>query len=217
MKKERILAGLSLMLGSILLILTMVLHPSGGSVEHILKVKKIIIISHSIALISLPFICFGSCGLSTLLSTTSRLSYFAFISICFGLVAAMIAGTINGITLPMFLSENVSTDSSDSQMLKYVCSYGNFINKPMDYIMIASFSLAIFIWSILIVITRRLPRSIGYLGIALVVFGLLLLFNSFNFISLQGFSIFIFGISGWIIIAGFNLSRCNISNDSINK
>lgn len=214
MKAECNLAGLSLILGCILLTLTMVLHPSGGSIEHILKIKTIIIVSHSIAIISLPFICFGAWGLSSVLNNSSRLSYFAFISICFGLVAAMIAGIINGITLPMFLSDNSSSGSTETQMLKLVCSYGNSINKPMVYIMIVSFSLAILIWSLLIIRINSLPKYIAYFGIILVVIGIILSLNSFNFLNLQGFSIFIFGISGWIIIVGINLSRFKISDET---
>ncbi|MBK8955121.1 MAG: hypothetical protein IPM34_06140 [Saprospiraceae bacterium] len=213
MKKERIFAGTSLIFGCILLIITMVLHPSGGSIEHILKVKTIIVVSHSIAIISLPFICFGSWGLTILLKTSSQLSYFAFIFICFGLVAAMIAGTINGITLPLFLSENSSTDPSQNQMLKYVCSYGNFINIPMDYIMIISFSITILIWSFLIIRTKRLSRYIGFFGIILIVLGMLLLFNAFNLVNLFGFSIFILGISSWIILVGYNLVSCKVPNE----
>lgn len=207
MKKNKFIVGLSLIFGSVLLILTMVLHPSGGTIEHIINTKSLVMISHSLAISSLPIICFGSLGLSTHLSTSSKLSYLGFISICFGLVAAMIAGTINGITLPMFLEKNYSSIEAETQLIRIICSYGNFINKPMVSIMMATFSFSIFIWSVIILQTRKLSIIVGYWGLMLTIFVVIMNLSSYNFLDLNGFSAYIFGNSSWIIAAGINISK----------
>ncbi len=194
-------SGISLIVGSILMVATMVLHPSGGSIEHILKTKTTIIVSHSLAIFSLPFIGFGFWGLSTALLTKSRISFLSFIISCFGLFAAMIAATINGLTLPLFLTQIVP-QNIDLNIIKAVSGYGREINIPMDYILLLAFGVSISIWSVLIVQSKKFPKWIGYYGIFLILFSVLAIYNKYNFIGLFGFRIVIFGIVSWIIAVG---------------
>ena len=201
-------SGISLIVGSILMIATMVLHPSGGHIEHILKIKSIIIVSHALAIFSLPFIAFGFLGLSTALLTKSKISILSFIISCFGLFAAMIAATINGLTLPLFLSQIVP-QNIDGNIISSIGTYGRNINIPMDYILLISFALSISIWSVLIIMSEKFPKWIGYYGLFLILFGVFALFNKYNFIGLFGFRIIIFGIVSWIIVAGIKILLTN--------
>jgi hypothetical protein len=194
--------GFSLIVSAILLIVTMVLHPSGGSIEHILKIKGVLMGSHSLAIFSLPFVGFGFWGLSVTLQTKNYLSMLGFIMSCFGLVAGMIAATINGLTLPLFIS-NDPNENLDLNTLKLILTYGKYINIPMDYIMISMLSFAIVIWSFLIIRTGLFPKWIGYFGLLLISFGILGIFLQFNFANLFGFRIFIFGMATWIIGMGY--------------
>lgn len=52
-------SGICLLVGSILATLTMALHPMGGDIEHIVKIKRVLMFSHAIAIFCLPFIGFG--------------------------------------------------------------------------------------------------------------------------------------------------------------
>ena len=196
--------GFSLIISAILLIVTMVLHPSGGSIEHILKIKGVLMGSHGLAIFSLPFVGFGFWGLSVALQTKNHLSTLGFIVSCFGLVAGMIAATINGLTLPLYISNAPNT--LDSNTLKTILAYGKYINIPMDYIMIVSLSFAIAVWSFLIISTSLFPKWIGYFGLLLIGFGISGIFLQFNFANLFGFRIFIFGIASWIIGTGYFLT-----------
>jgi hypothetical protein len=184
------------------LIVTMVLHPSGGSIEHILKIKGVLMGSHGLAIFSLPFLGFGFWGLSVALQTKNHVSMLGFIVSCFGLVAGMIAATINGLTLPLFIS-NPPNETTDTNTLKAILMYGKYINIPMDYIMIIMLSFAIAIWSFLIVRANLFPKWVGYFGLLLIGFGILGIFLQFNFANLFGFRIFIFGIASWIIGMGY--------------
>ena len=205
--------GFSLMLSAILLIVTMILHPSGGSIEHILKIKGVLMGSHGLAIFSLPFLGFGFWGLSLALQTKSCLSMLGFIMSCFGLVAGMIAATINGLALPLLIIN--SPDSLDPNTLKAILMYGKYINIPMDYIMIIMLSCAITLWSFLIILTGLFPKWIGYFGLLLIAFGILGIFLQFNFTNLFGFRIFIFGIASWIIATGYflTLKKLTIENN----
>ena len=68
--------SISLILGALLIIITMVMHPSGGSIEHIIKISKTITIAHSLAIFSLPIILFGFYGLTIKLLDKWKLSIF---------------------------------------------------------------------------------------------------------------------------------------------
>ena len=62
-------AGLALIVFTTLLIFTMVLHPTGGSVEHLLTIIPVIVITHAIAILSLPFALAGFWGLTKTIGT----------------------------------------------------------------------------------------------------------------------------------------------------
>jgi hypothetical protein len=198
-------SGISLIIGSVLLVATMVLHPSGGSIEHILNIKWIIIVSHSLAIFSLPFIAFGFWGLSSALATDSRMSILSFIIACFGLVAAMVAASINGLVLPMFLS-HVSAEGMDEKFIRLVTTYGHFINASMDFVLIAALALSIFLWSILIIRTGKFPKWIGYYGVLLMVAVTVAALANFNLIGLFGFRMVVFGVVGWIVSVGIKMT-----------
>lgn len=200
-------SGISLIIGSLLLIATMVLHPSGGSVEHILHISKVIVGSHSLAILCLPFIGFGFYGISEALQTPGRVATLAFMMAALGLVAAMIAGAINGLTLPLFLSHSADAIQSQPEVVQSIVRYGAAINQPMDYVFIISILLAMGIWSVLILRTAVFPKWAGYLGILFLLLVLIGLVMRFNFIDLTGFRIFIFGLLSWIISMGVLMMR----------
>jgi len=198
-------AGFCLIIGSVLLTLTMILHPSGGNIDHILRIKNIIVISHSLAILCLPFLTFGFYGFHLTLNTKNKISLLAFIFICFGLVAAMIAATINGLTLPLFLSD-YSSKETNINLINVIRNYGSSINIPMDYIFITSMALSTGIWSFLIIKTSNNRKWIGYYGILLNVLLIIFIFSSFSLVSLHGFRLLIFGFVSWVIITGISLT-----------
>ncbi|GGD71083.1 hypothetical protein GCM10011514_38980 [Emticicia aquatilis] len=195
-------AGYCLVIGSVLMILTMVLHPAGGDLEHIVSISNVLIISHSIAVFSVPFVAFGFYGLSENLTTNNRLSYLGFAFIVFALFAAMMAASINGLILPMYASKFSTESGQNLENVKLIISYGSKFNKAMDYIFIWGYSIAMFIWSVIIIQTSKLPRWIGFYGFILLAFVLLGFLLEYNFISVWGFRIYIFGIVSWIVLAG---------------
>lgn len=200
-------SGLSLIIGSLLLTLTMILHPSGGSIEHILHVVQVNMISHSLAIASLPFIGFGYYGVATALLTKSKISILALAVATLGLVAAMMAGTINGLTLSLFLQGSAEDLQNQVEVIKAIMRYGFAINRPMDFILMGAFMLSMGIWSVLILRTTVFPQWLAYLGLGLVALGILGFAMRFDYIHLDGFRIFIFGMVGWIVGMGVALMR----------
>lgn len=200
-------SGISLITGSLLIIATMGLHPTGGSIEYIIKITKSITATHSLAIFSLPILFFGFYGLTNALLDKWKLAKLALIIMEFGLIAAMFAALINGLTLPYFLGKYENNIAENSNMLKLIINYGFAINKPLDYIFIIATCLAITIYSLLIVSSDKLPKWIGFFGLSLIVFAIIGLLTGFVFSNLIGFQIFIFGIATWFLATGITLIK----------
>lgn len=199
--------GISLISGSLLVIATMVLHPSGGSLERIASITGIIASTHSLAIFSLPFILFGFYGLSHRLSDKYQLSTLALMIMGFGLIAAMFAALFNGLALPYFLGEYSESLEQSADILRPIANFSFSINKPLDYIFIIACCLSVFIYSGIIAVEHKLPKWIGYFGVGLLILCILGLLTGFVFTSLTGFRIFTFTLAAWILAAGVVLIK----------
>ena len=200
-------SGISLITGSVLIIATMVLHPAGGSIQYILKISKSITATHSLAIFSLPILLFGFYGLTDKLLDKWKLAKLALFIMGFGLISAMFAALINGLTLPSFLGKYENNITENAATLKLITNYGFAINKPLDYIFIVATCLAINIYSLLIIYSNKLPKWIGYFGVSLITFAIIGLLSGFVFTNLIGFQIFIFGIATWFLAIGISLIK----------
>lgn len=200
------LFGLSLFIGALMAVLTMVLHPLGGNLEHIVKISDVLIFSHSLAVACVPFIVFGLWGLSKLLRTPNRLATLGFFIAGFGLLAAALAGIINGMVLPQFAAHFVDSDV-DKGALDAILDYARFFNKSLAYIFMAAITVAIFIWSILVVAKGMLNKWLGYYGLLVSLFGVVALFSKSNMTSVGPFGAFVFGMASWLLFAAAVLLR----------
>lgn len=197
--------GRSLIIGSILAITTMILHPAGGSIEYIIEMSKPFQLTHSIAISCLPFIVFGFYGLTYKLLDEWRFSVLAFIVIVFGLNAAMLAALFNGIILPDFLNQYSESMEQDIMVLKPIMNYGFAINKALDYVFIVSLCVGIAIYAFVIIRLQKAPKRIGYYGIMIFVFAIIGWITNFAFTSLLGFRMIVFSIVGWMLCSGIFL------------
>ncbi len=200
-------SGFALILGSLLMICTMILHPSGGSIKHIIAISNTIIAAHSLAIFSLPIILFGFYGLSDKLSESYKISTLALMIIAFGLIEAMLAALINGLAIPYFLEKYADNPEMHESIIKPIIIFGFSMNKPLDYVFIGAFCLAISLYSLLMIRTRKMPVWLGYYGILLMAASVTGALTGFVFTSLMGFRIFVFSLAGWILITGYFLIR----------
>ena len=209
------ITSLCLMIGSLMLVATMVLHPSGGNAKEILHIYNLAVSTHSLAIASLPFLVFGFLGLSQSLLSPSKLSIFAFIVICFSFVAGMLAAAMNGLVLPFFVKSKIDDFEQNENILSPVVTYGLKINLAMDYILIVGLLIAISGYSFLIVKYHKTLNWIGYLGFSLLPIAILAAFLNFNFTSVSGFRLFIFAIVTWIFSVGNALGKGKFEQKAI--
>ncbi|RYZ28992.1 MAG: hypothetical protein EOO10_07720 [Chitinophagaceae bacterium] len=197
-------SAICLLMGSILSTATMALHPTGGDIDHILKVKNVLIFSHSLALFCLPLIGFGFSGLSNILQTKNKIASLAFFVAFFGLLAAMVAATLNGLVLPIFASRYWG-GHNDISLVTKIMGYGHTINIAMTYIFITAISVAIAIWSFLIILNGHIQKWLGYFGLIVIAIGILGILLRFNFTDLFGFRTFMLGLVSWIVAVGTSM------------
>jgi hypothetical protein len=205
-------SGISLLIGSFLMVATMVLHPFGGSFEQLLAISTMTIVSHSIAIFSIPFTLFGFWGLTKRLEAEETFAKAAFITAALGLIAAMLAAAVNGLVLPFFIEDFRDASQQTIEQIKPILRYGFALNKAFDFILIGGLCEGFLLWSIAILKTKEMPKWIGYLGILLGVGFLTLLLSGFVLTSLYGFRLFVFGIVLWIIATAIYLMKAPRSN-----
>lgn len=200
-------AGIALVFFTVLMIFTMVLHPVGGNFEHLLKVRSLIVITHSMALLALPFACVGFWGLTKKLGTENFLSILAFAFMMFGLFGVMIAATANGLVLPIFINRFEGSSPAMLEAVEPLLRYNFSVNNAYDYIYTVGFCLAMLGWSVAILATKKLPVWIGYLGIILSVGAASIFVFTVNSGSLQAFRLFVVSIVSWIAAVGIVLVK----------
>ncbi|HTE23961.1 hypothetical protein [Flavitalea sp.] len=209
--------GIALIVFTILLLFTMVLHPMGGSVEHLIRITKTIVLTHSIAILSIPFGWIGFWGLTRKLGTGDFFSMLGFVTVSVALMAVLLAATTNGIALPLFLQNYQDANPETIATLKPILQYSFAVNHAFDYIYSASFCLAILSWSVSILQTAKLPRWTAWIGFAIVVAAIVIIVAGVAVNSLQGLRLFFAGIVIWIIMLGIVLLKHNHANDPINN
>lgn len=195
-------SGISLLMGSILMIITMVFHPYSGDLEHLSRVSTAIIITHSLAILSIPFLVFGFRGVLKRLYDEPLFPVFAFVTLSVGLVAVLCAGALNGLVLPIFVETVRETSSESASAVALILRYNMAMNHAFDYIFIGFTCLSVISWSIAILRTRAYPLWTGYAGLLIALSAVVLPATGFNLLSVHGFGMFIFGFTAWAIILG---------------
>lgn len=200
-------AGIALLSGSFLMVATMVLHPAGGNVEHLIKIQSIIITSHSLAILSLPCSFLGFLGLTRRLGVENFFSQMALCCMAFGLVAALGAAATNGLALPFFLQDYQEATPETSATVKTMIRYNFALNHAFDCILLGAMSLAILLWSVAALLTRKMHPGIGYLGLTLTLVAGVSWVAGYDFVSLHGFRLFVLGSVVWIGLVGIAMLR----------
>ena len=195
--------GTALLSSAILIILTMGLHPSGGSLEHIIAISETLMITHGMAIASLPLLLFGFYGLTLRLMDPGKLAVLAFIFTTTSSISGLIAALFNGLALPHFLGKYAADISQQSDTLKTITTFSFAINTSLSYIFIGACCLAIVLYSIIMLKSEKFPKWLGYSGISIFLFACIGTVTGFAFTNLVGFRLFTFSLAAWILAVGF--------------
>ena len=200
-------SGTALITGAAIMTVTMVMHPTGGSLEHLRHISAMIIITHSLAILSIPVTLFGLWGLTRKLSVESPYSMGAFITMCVGMFAVLLAAAVNGLALPLFINDHYDADPETGELLGLLLSYNSALNHAFDYIFIGGVCIGISLWSVVIIKTNYFPKWPGYFGLLTCVLVIAGFVAGFIFVDLTGFRVFVAGLVVWMMIIGILLKR----------
>lgn len=207
-------AGFALLTGALLMLSTMTLHPQGGNLQHLLKVAPVIIFSHSLAILATPILAVGFWGLTKRMGANHILPMLSFSFMITALLAGLMAATINGLALPIFIQNFKGQDAEIANSIKPILRNNMAFNHAFDYIFLAAVSLSILGWSFAMIVLNKLPVWIGYFGGLLSLTALIMLLSGFIFVNLHGFRLFIFADVIWICLVGIALIRSRQSDHS---
>lgn len=204
MKQDRT-SGIALILGSLAMVLTMVLHPTGND----LFAGRIMltIVVHTLAIASIPVIVFGFLGFSQKIGFDRSTVSFGFVTYSFGSVAVMCAGVINGLVAPALVRRFLDSDEATQQSIHLLADYGFLLNNAFAKVFVVSASTAMIFWSIAIFKKGALARITAIIGIIVGLFGILGILSGHLRMNVHGFGLLVFAQAAWTVLIGVLMIR----------
>jgi hypothetical protein len=204
------MSGLALIVGSVGMIITMSLHPTGrfdpGQVEPMLH--KLIAV-HALALACVPILFVGAWGMSHKMASPDRMAMAALAVYTFALLAVMNAAVADGLVTPGVIRQIVAAGSTPGagDGWRTVLRYNFFVNQGFAQVFVVASSFAIGLWSIAILRSGVMARGLGIYGCLLGLATLVAMFSGRLHLDAHGFGMIIFGQAVWYIAAGASLLR----------
>jgi len=195
-------SGISLLIGITLMVLTIILHPVGGDIAHLVKITNIIMISHALGILSILSIIVGFWGVYENNKDNSLFARLGLVATILALISAMIAAAINGFTLPLFVRNYENASPESLTFAKQILEYSFSLNHAFDFIFIAGMCVAIVNWSFAFLRTKSFPTWISYVGFIFCLMVFLAHLLGHHLAHLFEFRIFVLGVALWCTMVG---------------
>jgi hypothetical protein len=205
-------SGAALIAGSAGMIITMILHPTGKvGPEGIDAMVRMLVGVHALALASMPVVFLGAWGLSRRVASADRLAMMALVLYAFATVAVMNAAVFDGLVAPNLIRQIVFTHDTatagTSEGWRLAFNYNSQLNQAFARVYAVASSMAILLWSVVIVRDRALARGVGIYGCVLGAITVAGVFSGRLNPDVHGFGLIIFGQALWFILSGASLCR----------
>jgi hypothetical protein len=162
------MSGLALIVGSVGVLLTLGLHPSGRGIVDpatYMAVTRHLMEVHSIALLSLPLWFLGAYGLSRKLAAAGHVAIVPLTFYGFGM-AAMLSGVIcDGLVMPGLARQIVNAPAGAGQGWRVAFNVNELVAMTFVHVFLVASSLAIMLWAVMIVRKGAMARGLGYFGV----------------------------------------------------
>jgi hypothetical protein len=204
--------GVALIAGSAGMIITMIFHPTGkvgpGGVE---SMVRMLVGVHSLALASLPVLFVGAWGLSRRVASANRPAMTALVLYAFAMVAVMNAAVFDGLVAPNLIRQIVLTHDTatpgTSEGWRLAFNYNSYLNQAFARLYAVASSMAIVLWSVVIVRGHALGWGVGIYGCILGPITVIGVVSGLLNPDVHGFGLLIFGQALWFIVVGVQLCR----------
>ncbi|MFN7961453.1 MAG: hypothetical protein U0002_09295 [Thermoanaerobaculia bacterium] len=202
-------SGISLIAGALLGLLVMAFHPTGhdlarpgqfGAMAH-LNVAV-----HSLALFATPLVFFGLLGVARRLSP-SALATAALVAFGFNTVAMLGAAVASGFVATEVIERSLSADPAAQELYHTLLWYTGRLNQGFARVGVFASSAGLFLAGLSILRHRRMPRSLGILGLAVGLLTALMLAVGHLRLDVHGFGAVVLAQAVWLVWAGGLLCR----------
>ena len=210
--KDNRLGAIALIIGAITGVVVLTFHPGGGGHEHRVTPAQfevlvaVIVGVHVLAISGLPFAFLGATALSRKIDSPNRVALVALVIYGFSLVAVMIAASMSGLVMPLLFRRMVA-HGPDADQWRMLVDYTHSINQSFAQIGAVGASVAILLWSFVMIKRRLLSVALGIYGLLLALIIVICLFAGKLNLELHGFRIITLAQSTWFLIAGIFLWR----------
>jgi hypothetical protein len=215
-KRLELNAGFALISCAVLMIITMLSHPHADSLEGLLKLPSIVfkinMFTHTMGILSTPFLLFGCWGLSKYLK--SNIALFAFVILALGVVAIIFAMTLDGFVTTVFINL-VKKSTVPISQIDLIITYNSSIIKSFSLIYVFAICIAIILYSIVILLSANFPKWTGIYGLITSLSAMIAIFNGVDLVDFLGIKIFVFGLVSWTLIIGIILRKLNIAAKTV--
>jgi hypothetical protein len=207
------LGAVALIIGALTGVTVLTFHPGGGGGHqlHVTPAQFDLLIAvvvgvHVLAIASLPISFLGAGAIWRKIDSPSRAGLLALVIYALSLVAMLIAASMSGLVTPV-LFRRLAQHGPDADQWSLLVNYTHVINQSFAQIAGVACSVAIILWSVLMIKRRLFSIGLGIYGLLLGVVIIGCLFAGKLDLELHGFRLITLSQSLWFLIAGVLLWR----------
>jgi hypothetical protein len=169
--------GWALILGALMTLVTMALHPTGADMlRDYATFAPRTILAHGLAIAALPLTVFGWLALGRRLRGAGARAEaeFGLVTYALAAVAVLTAGIASGLLAPMLAERILAAGAESDAMLRALFRYNGMVNQGFATVFVAASAVAMTIWSAGALRMGGLPRALAGFGllVGLVLFGI---------------------------------------------
>lgn len=200
-------SGIALIAGSVGGIVTMAIHPTAGGPLTAAQVDRLAVVSgvaHSIAIVSVAVLFMGACGLAKSVAADDRFSFAGIVIFGFSCTAIFVAATVSGFIVPATM-KHMARDAANMHMWQVLIDGIFQFNQAFAQIYSVAASLAVMLWSISVLRSGVLGRSLAVYGCIVSLLIMVGVGVGHLRLNVHGMAVVWLGQAIWFIVAGAQL------------
>jgi hypothetical protein len=162
-----VIAGIVLILTSLVVIVAMAHHPTGGESAHIIKIGGLSGMVHATMMTAMVALLFGFTVFAARLGLNQSLVLFGLIAYGVGAVAHLGAALINGFVVVSMASQYVGAAATELQQLRQLMRLTWALNQALAGLGAIAIVAGMTFWSLHLLRLNAIARIAGILGLAL--------------------------------------------------
>jgi hypothetical protein len=201
-------AGQFLLVGILLPLVILGLHPTAHDLTadaggRIIAINHFV---HGIAIASLPLILLGLIGLSQYLEWTAA-AVGGLVIYCFATLGNLVAALMSGFVASEVIGQMQADDEASAATHHMLLHYTGYVNQAFAKLAVLAAGVALLLWSLEIIRTRRLSRLSAIVGLGVGVFLILGIPLGQLHLDVRGIILVTALQAVWMVLIGFQLLR----------